>query len=235
VDDAVDAVEAFRHQVGVTDVSDDELGLGVQVVGCPLMYLRIERIENPDLVAALHESVDDIGADEPRTARDENSHAGRLGQNAEVRISLVLRRESQARSLSTWGRAAVATATVTAVAVVSFLPRLSSPIDRLVNVKSNGPAPSYEPDLNDAGIRAAGEIVPDDPNATYALESPRAYGLDLLGAGLLYLLPAMNVGSARDAEWILAYGVEARIPPTSRILHRYRLSDNTTLVHVKPA
>lgn len=116
-----------------------------------------------------------------------------------------------------------------------MLPRVSGPIDRLVNVKSNGPQPSYVNLRDDEPLRQAARIIPDSRRTTYFLQTNSTYGLDLYGAGLLYFPPAVGVGEARLAQWIVAYGVDPQIPATLRVVRRYRIDANLTLVQVEAA
>ncbi len=121
------------------------------------------------------------------------------------------------------------------VGVVSALPHLSRPIDRLVNVKSNGPQPSYVNLRNDAPLRKAARIIPDSRSTTYFLQANSTYALDLYGAAVLYFPPAVEVSEMRLAQWIVSYGVDPQIPATLRVVGRYRIDDSLTLVHVETA
>ena len=75
----VDHLEAFERTpkyLFVAHVATHELGLGVQVRG-PLgvaVYLRHQRVEHADAVAARDERVHEMRADEARAARHQNEH-----------------------------------------------------------------------------------------------------------------------------------------------------------------
>lgn len=135
--------------------------------------------------------------------------------------------------LSTRDRAAVAAIVVVLVCIGGLLPHVSSPIDRLINVKSNGAEPSYVNLRDDAPLRDAARIIPNNPTATYFLESNSTFGLDLYGAAVLYFPPAREVGDIRLAQWIVAYGVKPDIPATVRIVRRDRLGPNLVLVRIE--
>lgn len=148
--------------------------------------------------------------------------------------------------LSTRGRAAVAAATLAAVAIAGILPRVSSPIHRLINVRSNGAQPSYVSLLDDTPVREAARIINGDPKATYFVESESAYGLDLNGATHLYFPPALGVRDAQNVRWILTYHTELQLPQrlevawppqfedSMRVLRSYRLGPDAMLARVVP-
>jgi hypothetical protein len=125
--------------------------------------------------------------------------------------------------------------TVAAVVIASQLPHLKSPIDRLIKVHAEAGTPSYLPPIDDAPFRVAGRIIPDDSRTTFIVEAPTAYHLDFTGASYLYLLPAIPTTDPRNAEWILAYRAAPEVPAASRVLRRYRIDANTTLLHVAPS
>jgi hypothetical protein len=136
-----------------------------------------------------------------------------------------------------WGRRAAIVAVVFAVVgIAAALPKLSSPIDRLINVKSNGRQPSYVNLADDAPIRAAARVIPDSATQTFFLQTDSTYGLDLYGASHLYFPPAVQVGDLTLARWIVVYDVKApAIPPSRRVLHRYHFGSKLTLIELGPA
>lgn len=72
VEDDFDAVERGGDGVGVAQVADDELGVGRQVVRPPVRVgLLVERVEDPDAVAAGQQRVDEVRADEAGAPGDE--------------------------------------------------------------------------------------------------------------------------------------------------------------------
>jgi len=114
--------------------------------------------------------------------------------------------------LSARGRALLVTALAALTVLVAVAPRpLSSPIARLANYDADGPLPIYNVPIDDAALRRAGELLPDD--VTYYIHSRDEPGFtvfdhDLRGAAYLYLLPALPVQKPEDAEWLLSYRAE---------------------------
>jgi len=137
----------------------------------------------------------------------------------------------------TWGRrAAIVAAVFAAVGVAAALPKVSSPIDRLINVKSNGRQPSYVNLLDDAPIRTAAGVIPNAEKETFFLQTDSTYGLDLYGASHLYFPPAVQVGDLKLARWVVVYAVRApAIPLSRRIVHRYHFGPELTLIELAPA
>lgn len=136
-----------------------------------------------------------------------------------------------------WGRRAAIVAVVFAVVgLAAALPKVSSPIDRLINVKSNGRQPSYVNLLHDAPIRAAARVIPDSARETFFLQTDSTYGLDLYGASHLYFPPAVQVGDLKLARWIVVYDVKApAIPPSRRVVRRYHFGRELTLLQLARA
>lgn len=122
------------------------------------------------------------------------------------------------------------------VAGTGLLPgRLSSPVDRLVNVEPDTASPIYNVPVDDAAMRRAGEIVPDD--VLYFVTWPEAqpqYEHDLHGAAHMYLSPALPVRDPARAEWVLAYLVPAPVPTGKRVVQRFRLGTDLEVLEVEP-
>ena len=80
VADRRDARRSARgDDVRVAHVALDQLGARVEVVGPLAVRGRQQHVEHAHLVPALEQRVDDVGADEPGAAGDED-HAGHGGQ-----------------------------------------------------------------------------------------------------------------------------------------------------------
>ena len=75
--DRIDAVEGTPHRLVVADVSDLQLDLRVQIAGplAPGVHLGLEAVERTHLVPLGEEAIGEVGADEPGSTRDENTHA----------------------------------------------------------------------------------------------------------------------------------------------------------------
>ena len=74
---------------GVGDVADDELGVDALEVR---RVARVrELVEHHDVVAGADEALDEMGADEARSTRDQDAHRGKCKGNVEVRKPLVRR------------------------------------------------------------------------------------------------------------------------------------------------
>jgi hypothetical protein len=77
VEHAVDALHGLLHVRRVPEITDDELHVGKRAQ--VLAVARGEVVQHADAIAALHEALDDVRADEPRAARHHvqfSTHAG---------------------------------------------------------------------------------------------------------------------------------------------------------------
>lgn len=122
------------------------------------------------------------------------------------------------------------------VAGTGLLPgRLSSPVQRLVNVDADTASPIYDIPVDDAAMRRAGEIVPDDAFFYFSWPSDEPqYEHDLNGATHLYFSPAIPVRDPARAEWFLGYLVPPAVPEGRRVVKRFRLGKDVELVRVAP-
>ena len=98
VDDGIHAFERAADDLGVADVAGDKPDLGVEVVGSVRVAVHLfdQHVEGAHGVAGSQQLVGEVGADEARTAGDQDalSHARRLrapglwrGRDALVRVA----------------------------------------------------------------------------------------------------------------------------------------------------
>jgi hypothetical protein len=113
--------------------------------------------------------------------------------------------------------------------------RLGAPIRKLANYRPNTADPIYNWPLDARAIRRAGEILPDSDRVTYYIHTrPQPQlGHDLIGAGLLFFLPALAVPDPREAQWVLSYEAPRLVPPGLRPIHVYPLGKRIFLVRVR--
>jgi hypothetical protein len=132
------------------------------------------------------------------------------------------------RGLAPAGAAALATA----VAIILPGP-LGEPVRKLAKTDGDGPRPRYSAEVDDAAIRRAGRLLPND--TTYFLwttgASPLLQG-NLKAATELYLGPALPVQSPRGAGWVLSYGARTELPPGAQAAARYRLGPRIVLARL---
>ena len=84
MDERIGVCEAPIDDGAVANVADDQLGIGRQVLRHAVMNLRVERVEDPHLVAGGEQAVDQMGADEAGTAGDEDAHGSNLTERQVV-------------------------------------------------------------------------------------------------------------------------------------------------------
>jgi hypothetical protein len=115
--------------------------------------------------------------------------------------------------------------------------RLSSPIRRLAAYRADTREPIYNFPLDRRAIRRAGAILPDSRSATYYIHTrpEPQLGHDLIGAGLLFFLPAVAVPGPFDAQWVLSYQAPTLVPKGVVAGKTYRLGDRIYLIRVRPA
>jgi len=113
------------------------------------------------------------------------------------------------RRLRAGERAALLGVLVAATLGLTVAPApLGSPIRRLANYDGDGRYPIWNsPEIDGAALRRAGEIIPDSPRETYYIDTrdEPQLGHDLIGASLLFFLPARPVPNPNEARWVLIY------------------------------
>jgi hypothetical protein len=105
-------------------------------------------------------------------------------------------------------RAAVAGAVFLLAALLAVAPRpLSAPIRKVANYRADSREPIYNYPLDADAIRRAGKIVSASGRTTYYIDTRPVpqLGHDLIGATLLFFLPARPAPSPRDADWVFQY------------------------------
>jgi hypothetical protein len=115
--------------------------------------------------------------------------------------------------------------------------RLSAPIRRLANYRADTRDPIYNAPLDAQAIRRAGALLPNSRGVTYYIHTrpEPQLGHDLIGAGLLFFLPAVPVPSPREAQWILSYEAPTRLPKGLRAERTYDLGRRIYLIRVRRA
>src|SRR5947208_4269010 len=112
-------------------------------------------------------------------------------------------------------RAAVTGTVFALAAVLAVAPRpLSSPIRKVANYRADSREPIYNYPLDGAALRRAGKIVSASGRTTYYIRTrpiPQL-GHDLIGATLLFFLPARPVPRPRAADWVFEYQADAPLP-----------------------
>lgn len=123
------------------------------------------------------------------------------------------------------------------IAVALAPGRLSAPVRRLANYRADTRDPIYNAPLDPRAIRRAGAILPDSRHATYYIHTrpEPQLGHDLIGAGLLFFLPALPVPSPREAQWVLSYEAPTLLPKGVRAGKTYRVGDRIYLVRLRRA
>jgi len=132
-------------------------------------------------------------------------------------------------------RAAVAGTVVLLAAVLAVAPRpFSTPIRKVANYRADSREPIYNVPLDGSALRRAGKIVSASGAVPYYIHTrpEPQLGHDLIGATLLFFLPARPVPNPRDAEWVLDYQAPTRLPPGVLAVRTYDLGDGIFLVRV---
>jgi hypothetical protein len=141
------------------------------------------------------------------------------------------------RRLRAGERAALLGVLVAATLGLAVAPApLGSPIRRLANYRADTRYPIFNsPEVAAPPLQRAGAIVPDSKRETYYISTPKdpQLGHDLIGASLLWLLPARPVPTPSEARWILSWDPPKR--PDDGILARriYDLGGNHYLLRVR--
>ena len=131
----------------------------------------------------------------------------------------------------------VALLTLLTVAVALAPGRISSPIRRLANYRADTRDPIYNAPLDAQAIRRAGALLPNSRGVTYYIHTrpEPQLGHDLIGAGLLFFLPAVPVPSPREAQWVLSYEAPTLLPKGVRAEHAYNVGKRIYLIRVRRA
>jgi len=131
-------------------------------------------------------------------------------------------------------RVAVAGAVFLLAAVLAVAPRpFSSPIRKVANYRADSREPIYNYPLDAAAIRRAGAIVSSSGRTTYYIDTRPVpqLGHDLIGATLLFFLPARPVPSPRDADWVFQYRPAGRKRWLAR--RTYDVGDGIRLLRIR--
>ena len=131
----------------------------------------------------------------------------------------------------------VALLTLLTVGVALAPGRLSSPIRKLANYRPDTRDPIYNYPLDPRAIRRAAAILPKSKSTTYYIHTRPVpqLGHDLIGAGLLFFLPAIPVPSPREAQWVLSYDAPTLLPKGVRAARTYTVGRRIYLVRLRPA
>jgi hypothetical protein len=113
--------------------------------------------------------------------------------------------------------------------------RLGAPVRRLANYRADSRDPIYNAPIDPAAIRKAGALIPNSRRETYYIHTrpEPQLGHDLIGAGLLFFLPALAVPDPKDVRWILSYEAPSLVPRGVRAGRSYRLGPKIFLVRVR--
>jgi hypothetical protein len=113
--------------------------------------------------------------------------------------------------------------------------RLGAPLRRLANYRADSRDPIYNAPIDGSAIRKAGALIPNSRRETYYIYTrpEPQLGHDLIGAGLLFFLPALAVPDPKDARWILSYEAPSLVPRGVRAGRTYRLGPKIFLVRVR--
>ena len=113
---------------------------------------------------------------------------------------------------------------------------LGSPIRRLANYRPDTRYPIFNsPEVAATPLQRAGVIVPDSRDETYYIwtrEDPQL-GHDLIGASLLWLLPARPVPAPAEARWVLSWDAPTKLPADVVARRTYDLGGNRYLVRIR--
>jgi hypothetical protein len=115
--------------------------------------------------------------------------------------------------------------------------RLSSPIRKLANYRADTRDPIYNYPLAPRAIRRAAAILPNSSHATYYIHTrpEPQLGHDLIGAGLLFFLPAVPVPSPREAQWVLSYEAPTLLPKGVHAARTYQVGHRIYVIRLRPA
>jgi hypothetical protein len=113
---------------------------------------------------------------------------------------------------------------------------LGSPIRKLANYRADSRFPIFNsPEVSAPPLQRAGAIVPDSKGETYYIwtRPDPQLGHDLIGASLLWLLPARPVPASAEARWVLSWDAPTRLPPGVVAQTTYDLGGQRYLVRIR--
>jgi len=113
--------------------------------------------------------------------------------------------------------------------------RIGSPVRRLANYRADTRDPIYNATVDATAIRRAGALLPNSRRTTYYIYTrpEPQLGHDLIGAGLLFFLPALAVPDPRQAQWILSYEAPRLVPLSLHARRVFRVGGRIFLVEVR--
>ena len=113
---------------------------------------------------------------------------------------------------------------------------LGSPIRKLANYRADTRYPIFNsPDVAAPPLQHAGSIVPDSKRETYYIWTRKdpQLGHDLIGASLLWLLPARPVPTPSEARWVLSWDAPSKLPPGVVARRTYDLGGHRYLMRTR--
>lgn len=119
------------------------------------------------------------------------------------------------------------------VAIVKVAPYPTHRLRWLATYHTSSSDPAWDIPVNGAAFRRAAAHLRG--GETYTLWYPavqKQYSHDLLGAGLLFLQPALPVLHASDADWVIDYRRPGTLPPGVRAGARTPLGPGIDLARV---
>ena len=144
---------------------------------------------------------------------------------------------NRARRLRARERAALIGVLAAATLGLAVAPApLGSPIRKLANYHADTRYPIFNsPDVSAPPLQRAGAMVPDSSRQTYYIwtRPDPQLGHDLIGASLLWLLPARPVPSPAEARWILSWDAPTRLPAGVVARQTFDLGGNRYLVRIR--
>ena|ERR1700690_651719 len=129
----------------------------------------------------------------------------------------------------------VATLTVV-TALAAITPHLDAPFRRIAKYHGESGDPITTVAVDIGAIKRARAILPS--RSSYYIELPTGPAAgqlrnDVGGVVGMYFLPSLQVNRAGSANWVLAYGVGAALPPLTKALQRYDLGGDVYLVRIR--
>ena len=113
---------------------------------------------------------------------------------------------------------------------------LGSPIRKLANYRADTRYPIFNsPEVAAPPLQRAGATVPDSRDQTYYIwtRNDPQLGHDLIGASLLWFLPARPVPTPSGARWVLSWDAPTRLPGGVVGRRTYDLGGRRYLVRIR--